>query len=260
MTKTDKTKTMIGDDMKTYAARYFVPMALLIACVFGCKFGSIKTVSSNNNSPTGKPTNSSSASKKAPPDIAGSYNIVGTNPSGTPYKGSLQIIPHRDVYQFRWSAGGQYDGVGVENESIVAVAFTNGAEGKGCGVVDYVIQEDGALQGKWGYWSVDAGGTENATRISGSGLVGEYEATGKNPNGGDYKAKLNVSAAGNLYKFFWSNNTEGLGIKRSNNVAVGIGGSRCGFVTYQINSDGTLDGIWGGSGSEKTGTERATKQ
>ena len=40
---------------------------------------------------------------------------------------------------------------------------------------------------------------------------------------------------------------------------MGIGGSRCGFVMYQVQSDGGLDGIWGG-GSDKTGTEKATRQ
>jgi hypothetical protein len=29
---------------------------------------------------------------------------------------------------------------------------------------------------------------------------------------------------------------------------------------YQAQSDGSLDGIWGGGGSDKTGTEKATKQ
>jgi hypothetical protein len=38
-----------------------------------------------------------------------------------------------------------------------------------------------------------------------------------------------------------------------------IGGRRCGFVTHQV-QDESLDGIWGGGGSDKTGTEKATKQ
>jgi hypothetical protein len=71
---------------------------------------------------------------------------------------------------------------------------------------------------------------------------------------------LTVEPAGNLYRFAWSNNTDGIGIKRGDNVAVGIGGRRCGFVTYQVQSDDSLDGIWGGGGSDKTGTEKATKQ
>ena len=140
------------------------------------------------------------------------------------------------------------------------MAFASGANGKGCGVVDYAIKSDGTLDGKWGYWGTDESGTERASRTGGSGLAGDYDATGKNPNGKEYKEKLTVESAGNLYKFSWSNNTEGLGIKQGDNVAVGIGGARCGFVAYEIKSDGTLDGIWGGYGSEKTGTEKATKQ
>jgi hypothetical protein len=246
-----------------------IAFALLIACVIGCKMSSSSsssTSSSNTNdqSDTPKTSSSSSSTSSAPaapaPDIAGKYNVVGTNPSGSAYKGTLEVITHGDVYQFRWNAGTQYDGVGVQNGKIVAVAFATGSNGKGCGVVDYDIADDGALNGKWGYWGTNEAGIETATRTSGSGIEGEYDGTGKNPDGRQYKVKLTVEPAGNLYHFVWSNNTDGVGIKRGNNVAVGIGGSRCGFVTYEVQSDGTLDGMWGGGGSDKTGTERATKQ
>ena len=186
--------------------------------------------------------------------------MEGSNPTGTVYKGTLEVIQHGDVYQFRWNAGTQYDGVGVANGNVVAVAFANGPNGKGCGVIDYEITGDGTLDGKWGYWGANEAGTEKAARTSGSGLVGDYDATGKNPDGKEYKAKLTVEPAGNLYRFVWSNNTDGVGIKQGNNVAVGIGGARCGFVAYEIKSDGTLEGIWGGYGTDKTGTEKATKQ
>jgi hypothetical protein len=36
--------------------------------------------------------------------------------------------------------------------------------------------------------------------------------------------------------------------------------SRCAGLGSVDKSDGTLDGIWGGYGSDKTGTEKATKQ
>ena len=243
--------------------------ALLIACVIGCKMsssGSSSTSGSSTNDKSDSPKSSSSnssnsASSSAPaPDVAGHYNVVGTNPNGATYKGTLEVITRGDVYQFRWNAGTQYDGVGVQNGKIVAVAFANGADGKGCGVVDYDVKSDGTLDGKWGYWGTNEAGTESATRTSGSGLEGEYDGTGKNPDGRQYKVKLTVEAAGNLYHFVWSNNSDGVGIKRGDNIAVGIGGSRCGFVMYEVQSDGTLDGMWGGGGSDKTGTERATKQ
>jgi len=242
---------------------------LLIACVIGCKMSSSgssstsgSSTSDKSDSPKSSSSNSSnSASSSAPaPDVAGHYNVVGTNPNGATYKGTLEVITRGDVYQFRWNAGTQYDGVGVQNGKIVAVAFANGADGKGCGVVDYDVKSDGTLDGKWGYWGTNEVGTESATRTSGSGLEGEYDGTGKNPDGRQYKVKLTVEAAGNLYHFVWSNNSDGVGIKRGDNIAVGIGGSRCGFVMYEVQSDGTLDGMWGGGGSDKTGTERATKQ
>lgn len=242
-------------------------LILFVAVIIGCKSTSNSTKSTESSQSTSSAstsTNSSDASSDAAPvthaNIAGKYNIVGTNPNGTTYRGALEVIEHGDVYQFRWSAGSQSDGVGVVNGDFVAVAFASGASGTGCGVVDYKIQSDGALVGRWGYWGKDEAGSENATRTSGPGLEGEYDATGKNPNGTNYKAKLTVEPAGNLYRFMWSNNTDGVGIKQGDNVAVGIGGARCGFVAYEIKSDGTLDGVWGGYGSDKTGTEKATKQ
>ena len=242
--------------------RSVLALALLAGIVLGCKSTTTST-SSNSNSNTNSNTNTNSSAKttSAPaPDIAGKYNITGANPEGGAYKGTLEVITRGDVYQFRWNAGTQYDGVGVQNGSIVAVAYANGSDGKGCGVVDYDIASDGSLSGKWGYWGVNDSGTESAKRTSGSSLVGEYDATGKNPDGKQYKARLTVEPAGSLYRFAWSNDTDGIGIKRGDNVAVGIGGRRCGFVTYQVQSDGSLDGIWGGGGSDKTGTEKATKQ
>jgi len=242
-----------------------IAFALLLGVVLGCKSTTTSTSSSTSNTSTSSTRNSSSTSSSTnrdvpAPDIAGKYNITGSNPEGGNYKGTLEVIKRGDVYQFRWNAGTQYDGIGVQNGNIVAVAYANGTDGKGCGVVDYDIASDGGLNGKWGYWGTNEAGTESATRTSGSGLVGEYDATGKNPDGKQYKAHLTVEPAGNLYRFAWSNNTDGIGIKRGDNVAVGIGGRRCGFVTYQVESNGALDGIWGGGGSDKTGTEKATKQ
>jgi hypothetical protein len=250
--------------MKPHSQRMVaLVLGLFIACVIGCKSGG-KASSSTTPSPAHTADKSESRADAktpaSPPNIAGNYDVVGENPDGARYKGNLEVIARGNVYQFRWNAGTQYDGVGVANASVVAVAFANGSDGKGCGVIDYNIQDDGSLDGKWGYWGVNEAGTEKATRTSGSGLAGEYHVSGKNPDGKAYQATLTVEPAGNLYRFVWSNNTDGVGIKQRDNVAVGIGGARCGFVAYEIRPDGTLDGIWGGYGSDKTGTEKATKQ
>jgi len=253
--------------MKRQRRAQAIAFILFVIAVIGCKSSSTSNTSTQSSQSTS--SSSSSSNSNAPgtniiapathANIAGKYNIVGTNPNGTIYRGALQVIEHGDVYQFHWSAGNQYDGVGVVNGDVVAVSFSGGSNGTGCGVVDYNIQSDGALVGRWGYWGKDEAGSESATRTGGTGLEGEYEATGKNPNGSNYKAKLTVEPAGNLYRFVWSNNTDGVGIKQGDNIAVGIGGVRCGFVAYEIKSDG-LEGIWGGYGSDRTGTEKATKQ
>ena len=231
--------------------------SLLVICVLGCKPGGAST-STNANPPV--PTTETASNTVNLEDIAGSYNVVGTNPNGSPYKGTLEVIKHGDVFQFRWTAGSQYDGVGIANGRVIAVAFADGPNGKGCGVVDYQIAADGALNGRWGYWGVDEAGTEMAKRTGGSGLAGQYDTSGANPDGKQYKGTMSVASQGGGYRFSWSNGADGFGIKQGDNIAVGIGGQRCAFVSYQIKPGGVLDGIWGGYGTSQTGTEIATKR
>lgn len=234
-----------------------IALVLFVACVLGCS----KTGADVQKTQLLGNDNSASQERPAPPtDIAGDYAITGTNEDGSPYKGALTVIKHGDVYQFRWDAGKQYDGVGVPNGNVVAVAFTEGKDGKGCGVVSYQVLADGTLEGKWGYWGVDESGTETATRDEGSGLAGDYDVSGKNPNGSGYKGGLTITPRAGGYQFAWSNKASGFGIRQGNVVSVGIGGSRCAFVAYEVKPDGILDGVWGGYGSDKTGTEKATKK
>lgn len=239
-----------------------IGLALLVICVLGCSSSSSKTANtvSAGNANSGQPTVAATGTSASTPDIAGNYAVTGTNEDGSPYKGDLEIIKRGDVYQFRWNAGKQYDGVGVENGKIVAVAFTEGSDGKGCGVVSYQLIADGVLDGRWGYWGTNESGTERATPVGGSGLSSNYDTTGKNPDGTSYKGKLSIASAGRGYKFVWSNDSSGFGVKQGNALTVGIGGSRCAFVAYEIKTDGMLDGVWGGYGSNKTGTEKAVRK
>lgn len=196
-------------------------------------------------------------------EISGDYAINGSNPDGTNYSGNLNITKRDEVYQFSWTSGGrEYDGVGVRTDNTVAVAFTEGADGKGCGVVLYKIGTDGSLDGRSGYWGVNSSETERATRKSGSDLVGSYEVSGKNPEGQEYKGTLAVNKQGAGYDFQWDlgRALKGFGIKRGDKVAVGFGGAHCGFVSYEIQPDGSLNGQWGEPGSTVIGTEMAKKQ
>src|SRR5436189_1133954 len=117
--------------------RSVLALALLAGIVLGCKSTTTSTSTSTSNTKeesaknTNSNTNSNAKTNSAPaPDVAGKYNVTGTNPEGGVYKGTLEVITRGDVYQFRWNAGTQYDGVGVQNGSVIAVAVANASDGK----------------------------------------------------------------------------------------------------------------------------------
>ncbi len=246
-------------------------LTILAALFIGTSIGCTASVSTNtttsspaNSAPAPSPANSTTSTATAPAkklDIAGKYDIVGSNPDGGgEYKAELTVTPRDDVYQFSWASGANtYDGVGVSSDNRVAVSFTEGPNGKGCGVVLYKIAADGSLTGKTGYWGENALEAETAKRTSGSDLEGEYDITGKNPKGETYNGKLKVAKDGDGYAFNWDagNPFSGFGIRAGEFVAVGFGGKQCSFVGYDVQPDGTLAGRWGSQNSKKFGTETA---
>lgn len=248
----------------------FICLLVLLTIGMACS-GSVTTNTTTSNSNTAAntatntaSTNTAAPAPSAPKNIAGEYEANGTNPDGGgTYKAALTITPRDDVFQFSWKSGkNDYDGVAVTQENAVAVAFTDGKDGKDCGVVLYKINADGSMDGKVGYWGVNKMETEKAIRKSGTDLEGEYEITGKNPDGQEYKGKLSVKKEGLGYAFNWSapDTLEGFGIQAGNLVAVGFGGKQCSFVGYDIKPDGTLDGKWGFKTSKSLGTEVAKKK
>ncbi|MBP9663247.1 MAG: hypothetical protein KBD94_01405 [Pyrinomonadaceae bacterium] len=246
------------------SANHLIALATLLAV--GFVFGpSCRNLSTSTSGPA--PTTDVSADNPPKPvekDIAGDYSTTGTNPDGKgEYKADLTITKHGEVFQFSWASGGnEYDGVGVVNGDHAAVSYTDGKDGKGCGVILYQIKEDGTLQGKSGYWGVNEAEVETARRTSGSGLEGTYSIKGTNPNGKDYSGDLTVSKAGEGYTFKWNADQalQGFGIRAGNMIAVGFGGKQCSFVGYDIKEDGTLDGQWGSAASKTFGTEVAKRK
>jgi hypothetical protein len=171
--------------------------------------------------------------------LAGDYSVKGTNPGGgSNYDGALRITKRGSVLQFSWKSGANaFDGVGVQVESSVGVAFANGKDGKGCSVVHYRLESNGSLQGRWGAWDVDSSGTEKAVRSGvGAGLSGQYDVSGSRLDGKAYKGTLNVGSEGAGFLFNWNTGDlwEGFGVQTGNSISVGIGGAGCGFVSYQV--------------------------
>jgi hypothetical protein len=90
----------------------------------------------------------------------GTFNVTGTNPNGSAYKGKLTITEGpNDVYQFAWSTGTNYIGTGVKMGDYIAA----GSGAKQCGFVIYDVKGD-TLNGKWGFPGSTALGTEKATK------------------------------------------------------------------------------------------------
>jgi len=148
-------------------------------------------------------------------DISGKYDVTGISETGPRYAGELQVIRHGDVYEFNWNVGDQYEGVGVTNGKTVAVAWTSGNNGRGCGVVSYSILPNGTLDGIWGMWGTSDAGYEKATRVRGAGLAGYYRVSGENPDESPYETTLTITAQGRGYEFQWDNNWSGFGINRA---------------------------------------------
>ncbi len=217
------------------------------------------TNKSNSNSSS---TSSSSSSTKS--DLAGTYTVNGAGMDGKSYQGEVVVTNRDAVYQMSWTIDSEsYDGVAVQSGNTLAVAYTTGENGKGCGAVIYKINSDNSLTGKWGEWGVNSSGTEKATAIGElSGSVGSFDVSGTNPDGTDYKGKLVVTKGANdTYQFAWDVGTKyiGTGVKMGDYLAAGSGAKQCGFVIYEIKGN-TLEGKWGVPGSTQLGTEKAVKK
>lgn len=245
---------------------FLIAAVAIFSSAFACgKSDPPSTPANSGSANTAGPSNSSDAAPApaAPKNLTGTYEVTGTNEGGGGnYKGLLEVIGRGDVYQFRWDTGKKYDGVGVQTDNSVAVAYAEGDDGTGCGVVLYKVGADGSLDGKAGYWGENTAESEKGTRTSGSGIDGEYAITGKTPDGKDYKGTLTVKAEGSGYTFKWNTGAtlEGFGVKQGDKLAVGFGGKKCGFVAYDVASDGNMTGKWGGWGTTEVGTETAKKK
>ena len=241
-----------------------ITFALAACGALGSKNADNATAKPAPEKNNGTPAAQDPAAKEVKPSIGGSYTVTGSNVDGQGrYEGSLTITPRDDVYQFSWLSGGKSsDGVGVMTGNKVAVAFTEGTNGTGCGVVLYRILSNGDLDGKAGYWGVNESEGETAKRTTGTDLDGEYAISGKNTDGQSYNGTLKVAKDGDGYKFEWNTGSvlKGFGIHQGDTVSVGIGGPQCSFVSYEVKADGTLEGKWGGQTSKSFGTEVAKKK
>ena len=103
-----------------------------------------------------------SAHWAAAQDIGGHYRVKGTNLDGTIYEGDAQITQTSEfTCEITWNTGGSTSsGICMRDGN----AFTAGYELNGkVGLVIYLVQDDGTLDGTWTVAGVNAVGTEILT-------------------------------------------------------------------------------------------------
>jgi len=101
----------------------------------------------------------SSPAAGSPSSIAGTYQVEGTNPDNSPYRGTLTVDPDADAFELTWQTGGQSAGVGLQDGDVLASSYG----GEGCGVALYRTSAN-ALTGRWTTTGANGIGTETATR------------------------------------------------------------------------------------------------
>ena len=172
------------------------------------------------------------------------FSVVGSNPGGEPYKGSLTMSTVGAISRMTWQVGSTSSGLGVRFGDTLAVAVG----GDECAVVGYRINAEGGLSGIWASPNDRVAGTEQATPGVGTtrGLAGDYVVNGSNPDGKPYRGALSIFKEVDHWRFSWrtGSNFEGYGIEKDGRIAVAWGAPSCGVVLYQVDANGNLDGIW----------------
>jgi hypothetical protein len=99
------------------------------------------------------------------------------------------------------------------------------------------------------------GGAAHAVDIGGS-----YRAVGKNPDGSEYSADVEiVVTTKNTCRIVWtigSGTSRGICMRNGNSFAASyVLGDDIGLIIYEVNNNGSMDGIWTIADTPGVGTE-----
>ncbi|HVY19564.1 MAG TPA: hypothetical protein VHA70_05735 [Bauldia sp.] len=91
-------------------------------------------------------------------DVGGKYDVRGTNPDGSKYKGTARIeITSSTTCRITWNVGADSSGICMRNGVALAAGYVLGDK---VGLVIYEIRDDGTLDGIWTVADEDGSGTE----------------------------------------------------------------------------------------------------
>lgn len=194
----------------------------------------------------------------------GTYQVRGSNFQEQVYSGSLVVAQNGPRYQFDWvTNAGIITGYGLLERSVLSVAY---GPPELCAVVVYQLQADGSLSGRWTVPGGQEIGREQASPAAGpraNTIGGVYQVRAPGLSSGTFSGALTIVPQGSTYHMAWETNRlsfTGTGILRGDTLAA-VYGARdlCGLVLYEIQTDGTLDGVWTVHGTTETGTEQARR-
>jgi opacity protein-like surface antigen len=87
------------------------------------------------------------SSTAAAVDLGGTYEVQGTNPNGTKYGGTAEIVvTSENTCRITWNTGNESSGICMRNGIAFAAAY---ALGDKVGLIIYEIRDDGPLDGAW---------------------------------------------------------------------------------------------------------------
>ncbi len=91
-------------------------------------------------------------------DLGGAYEVRGTNPNGSKYSGTAEIVvTSENTCRITWNVGAESAGICMRN----GVAFAAGyALNEKVGLIIYEIRDDGTLDGLWTIADQPGVGTE----------------------------------------------------------------------------------------------------
>jgi hypothetical protein len=91
--------------------------------------------------------------------LANHYGVVGTNPNGSKYTGTVDIQVISDTtFYIDWKIGGDtYKGFGMRQGNVIAATYSiNNVPG----LVIYSVENGGVFKGSWALRGQDGNGTE----------------------------------------------------------------------------------------------------
>ena len=95
-------------------------------------------------------------------EIGGKYTTEGTNLDGSPYTGTAEItLTSETTCTIEWITGSTTSqGICMRNNNAFSAAYVLG---DAIGLVIYLVQDDGSMQGLWTIAGKEGNGTENLT-------------------------------------------------------------------------------------------------